>query len=418
MIKLDRGAAKLINILESAGYEAYAVGGCVRDSLLGDRPEDWDIATDAEPETVKSIFHRTYDTGIEHGTVTVLLMGGRYEVTTYRVDGDYRDGRHPDRVYFTRRLEDDLARRDFTINAMAYNDETGLVDLYGGQRDLEAGVIRCVGDPQERFGEDALRILRAVRFSAKLGFAIEDETLAALRSLAPTLAKISEERIAAEFIKLVTSKHPDYIRVAYECGVTAVIFPEWDALMREERDIAERRVTRVRPDRSLRLAALLCDIVPVMERVGKNTSPEEVARGFMRRLKLDNDTINRTCALIRFCRFRLLYNPDSRAARELMRVAGAELVPDLLELRGAMEPAKSEAVRLMRAQCDGVIDRGEAVYVGQLAINGTDLINLGIKPGPAIGLMLESLLDEAIENPAVNTREKLLQLASALRTAV
>ena len=195
----------IIDVLRSAGNDAYAVGGCVRDSLLGRTPEDWDITTSASPDEVKVLFKRTVDTGIEHGTVTVMIDKTGYEVTTYRVDGKYKDGRHPESVTFTRSLEEDLKRRDFTINAMAFNENDGIVDLFDGRKDLEAGLVRCVGDPRQRFGEDALRILRAVRFSAQLGFEIEEETAKAMGELAGTLEKISAERIHTELIKLLVS---------------------------------------------------------------------------------------------------------------------------------------------------------------------------------------------------------------------
>ncbi len=208
-ITLPRKVLMIINNLQLHGYEAFAVGGCVRDSILARRPEDWDITTSARPEEIKKLFRRTVDTGIEHGTVTVLIGKDSFEVTTYRVDGAYEDSRHPIEVRFTSRLEDDLQRRDFTINAMAYNDEVRLVDVFGGMRDLNHHLIRCVGDPKERFSEDALRILRAVRFSAQLNFPIEPYTAEALKELAPTLAKISAERIQAELVKLLVSPHPE-----------------------------------------------------------------------------------------------------------------------------------------------------------------------------------------------------------------
>ena len=203
-MNLPADVSKIINILESNGHEAYAVGGCVRDCILGKVPHDWDITTSALPETVKSYFDRTFDTGIEHGTVTVLLRGVGYEVTTYRVDGKYEDGRHPKEVTFTASLEEDLKRRDFTINAMAYNDSRGLVDLFGGKDDLDAGIIRAVGNPTERFTEDALRMLRALRFSAQLGFEIESETYNAICELAPTLDRISAERIQKGLERSIT----------------------------------------------------------------------------------------------------------------------------------------------------------------------------------------------------------------------
>ena len=221
----------ILEQLKEHGFEAYAVGGCVRDACLGRIPNDWDITTSASPQEVKRIFPQTFDTGIEHGTITVLIEREGFEVTTYRVDGAYNDCRHPDQVQFTSDLIEDLKRRDFTINAMAYNQETGLVDEFDGINDLKDGVLRCVGNAQERFGEDALRMMRAVRFCAQLGFRMEEKTAAAIKKLASTLKKISAERVQAELIKLLISPHPDWIRLAWETGITGVVLPEFDRMM-------------------------------------------------------------------------------------------------------------------------------------------------------------------------------------------
>ena len=230
-IELPKKVNTIIETIRAAGHEAYAVGGCVRDSILGRIPDDWDITTSARPEEIKTLFRHTIDTGIEHGTVTVTLEKEGFEVTTYRIDGEYEDCRHPKEVMFTDKLTEDLKRRDFTINAMAYNDSRGLVDIFGGKKDLQQGIIRCVGDARERFTEDALRILRAIRFSAQLGYKIEEKTREAIEELASSLKYISAERIQAEFIKLLLSPHPDYLRIAYDTGVTKVFFPEWDKAM-------------------------------------------------------------------------------------------------------------------------------------------------------------------------------------------
>ena len=224
-------AEKILRVLENQGFEAFIVGGCVRDSILGRRPDDWDITTSARPEQVKALFRRTVDTGLKHGTVTVLMDKESYEVTTYRIDGEYDDGRHPKEVAFTASLEEDLKRRDFTINAMAYHPDRGLVDLFRGMDDIRAEIIRCVGNPLERFGEDALRILRAVRFSAQLGFSIEEETKKGIEELAPNLKLVSAERIQTELVKLLVSPHPDYFLTAYETGITRQFLPEFDACM-------------------------------------------------------------------------------------------------------------------------------------------------------------------------------------------
>ena len=226
MIQLPEKVKRIIQTITDAGYEAYAVGGCIRDSILGREPDDWDITTSAMPYQVKELFPRTIDTGILHGTVTVMLDKEGFEVTTYRIDGEYEDSRHPREVTFTPSLIEDLKRRDFTINAMAYNDEAGLVDIFDGMRDIEKGLIRCVGNPMERFTEDDLRMMRAVRFSAQLGYEIEEQTCKAIRQLAPNLCHISAERIQAELVKLVISPHPENLRIAWETGITAVILPE------------------------------------------------------------------------------------------------------------------------------------------------------------------------------------------------
>ena len=281
ILEIPKNAETILHILEKAGYEAYVVGGCVRDSILGRSPDDWDITTSAKPEQVKALFHRTVDTGLQHGTVTVLMEKEGYEVTTYRVDGEYEDGRHPKEVTFTASLKEDLKRRDFTINAMAYNPSSGLVDLFGGLEDIERKIIRCVGDPLERFTEDALRIMRAVRFSAQLGFAIEEETRKALKVLAPNLKHVSAERIQVELVKLLMSPHPDYLRVAYEAGITAEFLPEFDACMTTSQNTPHHCYTvgehilhslcHVRADKVLRITMLLHDIgKPVVRKTDEN----------------------------------------------------------------------------------------------------------------------------------------------------
>ena len=305
-------ARHIVNTIQAAGYEAYVVGGCVRDSLLGREPQDWDITTSARPEQVKALFPRTVDTGLQHGTVTVLQDREGFEVTTYRIDGEYEDSRHPREVAFTRNLEEDLKRRDFTINAMAYNDDKGLVDIFGGTEDIRAGIIRCVGKPAERFGEDALRILRAIRFSAQLGYKIDDETKEGIRELAPTLKNISAERIQTELVKMMVSPHPDYLREAYLLGVTKVFLPEFDLAMETEQrhphhmySVGEHilhSLSAVEADKVLRLTMLFHDIgKPATLTVDENgithfhghaAVSAEMAKKILRRLKFDNDTIS------------------------------------------------------------------------------------------------------------------------------
>ena len=246
-MQMPRDVIYIINELYDNGYEAFAVGGCVRDCLLGKTPHDWDITTDASPQQVKSIFKKTVDTGIEHGTVSVILNSVGYEVTTYRIDGEYLDNRHPKEVIFTSNLKEDLMRRDFTINAMAYNDIVGLVDIYGGREDLQKGIIRCVGNAHDRFSEDALRILRAIRFSAQLGFEIDEETKNAMSELASNLKNVSAERIKTELDKMLLSDNCDRFILMSKLGICKVILPEFDAMLETtQENINQRRKNNFR----------------------------------------------------------------------------------------------------------------------------------------------------------------------------
>ncbi len=249
-IQVPEAARKIIEQLNTSGFEAYVVGGCVRDSLLGRSPEDWDITTSAKPEQVKEIFNRTVDTGIQHGTVTVLIDHEGYEVTTYRIDGEYEDGRHPKSVEFTGNLLEDLKRRDFTINAMAYSDREGLVDAFDGVKDLEGRVIRCVGNPLDRFNEDALRILRAIRFSAQLGFDMEAKTRAAISVIAPNMAKVSKERIQVELTKLLLSDHPGRLMDVYENGIGPYISEHFEDAGKKL--FEAERLTELPPEKHMR----------------------------------------------------------------------------------------------------------------------------------------------------------------------
>lgn len=432
-IELPRKVVLIIKNLQRHGYDAYAVGGCVRDSILNRKPEDWDITTSAKPEQVKRIFRRTVDTGIEHGTVTVLIGKDGFEVTTYRVDGLYEDGRHPKEVTFTSRLEEDLKRRDFTINAMAYNDDERLVDAFGGMRDLNHHLIRCVGDPKERFSEDALRILRAVRFSAQLAFPIEPETAEAIKSLAPNLEKISAERIQAELVKLLVSDHPERIQDACELGITKVVLPEWDDMVgvkqntpHHKYDVAAHTVhalQNVKNDKVLRLTMLFHDMgKPVMKTTDENgrdhfkghaIASEQIAKTVMKRLKFDNDTIRKVTKLVAYHDYRM--EPTGANVRRAMHEIGVELFPYYLAVRLADTKAQSSYER--RGKLENIIQirelyrnalrNKECVTLKDLAVTGTDLINLGIAPGKKLGTLLNELLDMVIEDPAWNQKGKL-----------
>lgn len=433
-MQLPESVEKIIHTLENAGYEAYAVGGCVRDVMLGLTPADWDITTSAEPEQVKSLFQRTIDTGIQHGTVTVRMDGKSFEVTTYRIDGKYEDGRHPEEVTFTKSLEEDLKRRDFTINAMAYNDSTGLVDLYGGQEDLEKKVIRCVGNPEERFTEDALRMMRAVRFAAKLNFSIEEETRRAITMLKDNLSKVSAERIQVELTKLITSDHPEKMYDLFDTGLTSVFFPEWDEAMICDQNTKHHMYTvgwhtihvmeNVRPDKTMRLAAMLHDIgKPVVKRSDKKDHShfqghpqmsDVMADRILRRLKYDNDTIHKVRMLVRYHDERPVLNDIT--VRRCMNEMDLDFA-DLFELKRADTLAQST---YMREEKLAYIDTFEKLYNANLnqctdkkllAVNGGDLIQAGIEKGPQMGRVIDRLLEDVIENPEENTRENLLDKA-------
>lgn len=434
-IQLPEKVNTIIQTLQEHGYEAYAVGGCVRDSLLGREPGDWDITTSASPEETKKLFARTVDTGIEHGTVTVLLGKEGFEVTTYRIDGKYEDSRHPTEVIFTRNLREDLLRRDFTINAMAYNDTEGIVDIFGGMDDLKRKIIRCVGNARERFGEDALRIMRGVRFAAQLGFSLEKETKEAMTELAPTLEKISAERIQTELVKLLVSDSPELIREAYHLGITAVILPEFDAMMRtgqetkyHKYDVGEhtvQAVCNVPPDKVLRLTMLLHDVAkPEMKTVdadgtahfkGHDIRGEQKAKEILRRLKFDNDTIHKVTKLVRWHDYRM--PAEKKNVRKAMSKISAELFPMYLLVKRAdilahsMYRREEELENLSGLQkCyEEIVADHECVSLKQLAVTGTDLIGIGMKPGKQIGEVLNELLRIVLEYPEFNNKEHLLR---------
>ena len=434
-IELPKKVTMILNNLKLHGYEAYAVGGCVRDSILARKPEDWDITTSARPEEIKRLFKRTVDTGIEHGTVTVLIGKDQFEVTTYRIDGEYEDSRHPREVRFTRCLEEDLKRRDFTINAMAYNDEERLVDVFGGMQDLNHHLIRCVGNPRERFSEDALRILRAVRFSAQLGFPIEEQTAEAIREQADTLKNISAERIQVELVKLLISDHPEKIREAWELGITKVILPEWDAMVGVEQntphhryDVAEHTIHalgNVKKDKILRLTMLFHDMgKPSMKTTdakgvdhfkGHALVSEEIARKVLRRLKFDNETVRKVTRLVCYHDYRVEATPKN--IRRAMNRIGVELFPYYLAVRMADTKAQSpykrrekiENIVAMREGYQEALLNGDCVTLRDLAVSGRDLMELGMQPGRELGAMLSELLEWVIDEPERNQKEILCE---------
>lgn len=438
-VEMPKAAGYIIETLMKHGYEAYIVGGCVRDSILGKQPQDWDITTSATPEQTKSLFRRTVDTGIEHGTVTVMMDKVGYEVTTYRVDGKYEDHRRPKEVTFTASLLEDLKRRDFTINAMAYNDSEGLVDAFDGIGDLQKGVIRCVGTAQERFNEDALRILRAVRFAAQLDFEIEKETQRAIQEKAEFLQEISAERIQVELTKLITSAHPEKIIDAYRMGITKIVLPEFDIMMETPQNnihhcysVGEHTIEVMRHIEAspvLRWAALLHDVAKPMCRTTDEEGsdhfynhPKEgrtIAHQVLRRLKLDNDTIHRVERLVEWHDYGLDGNITKKTLRKALYQMGPDLFDDFQKLRWADIMGQSDYrrenkvesyQRLLQMQKE-IIDAEDCLSIKELKIDGKALMQLGVKPGPVMGEILNALLQKVIEEPDLNTEEQLTELA-------
>lgn len=434
-IELPDKVNTIIHTLQSHGYEAYAVGGCVRDSILGRVPEDWDITTSAMPEEMKALFPHTVDTGIAHGTVTIFVGREGFEVTTYRVDGKYEDSRHPKEVTFVRNLKDDLLRRDFTINAMAYNEEDGLVDIFGGTQDIRHGIIRCVGDAKARFSEDALRILRGIRFAAQLGFELDGETKEGMCLLAPTLQKISAERIQTELVKILLSPKPDILREAWRLGITREFLPELDLAMETKQETPHHMYTvgehilhtlqNIRSDRVLRLTMLFHDMGKPAKKTmdekgiahfkGHAETSRETAETVLRRLKFDNITIQKVEKLVYYHDYRMPVT--EKGVRRALSKIGEELFPLYLEVRRADVLAQSTYQREEKlADIDGVevlyrriVEAGQCVTLKELAVTGGDLIAAGMEPGKEIGQKLNSLLELVLEKPELNTREELLK---------
>ena len=439
-ISLPKDVEYIINTLQRAGYEAYAVGGCVRDTILNREPDDWDITTSAKPMEIKKLFPVTIDTGIQHGTVTVLRNHVGYEVTTYRIDGEYADNRHPKEVIFTASLKEDLLRRDFTINAMAYNHEDGIIDEYGGLNDISDGIIRCVGNPYDRFSEDALRIMRAVRFSAQLGYRIEEETSKAIVKLAPNLSTISAERINTELTKLLLSPNPDYLRDACRLGITRVVLPEFDKCMECEQvnphhcySVGEHTLHSLRfvpNDKVLRYTMLFHDFgKPDTRSVGEDGRmhfyghplvSERMASDIMHRLKFDNDTLHAVKLLCRNHDLEII--EDKKHVRRAMNKLGSDNFSKLLMVKRADCMAQSDYKReeklasldKLESIYNEIVSAKECVCMKDLAVCGRDLIDLGVKPGPAMGAILGELLSEVIDEPSLNDREVLLDMVKKL----
>lgn len=399
-IRMDEGAAELLDTLHRAGYAAYVVGGCVRDSLLGLTPHDWDLCTSALPQQVMELFgaQRCIPTGLQHGTVTVKQSGALYEITTFRTEGTYTDGRHPDEVHFVPDVRKDLARRDLTINAMAYNEKEGLVDPFGGQADLQSGIVRAVGVPRQRFTEDALRILRLYRFAARFGFAIDPPTAQAAQELCAHLDCVSVERIEEELAKLLSAPAP----AAYlDKKILLVILPE----LSSEALAAAKPVVDACPagaeNLPIRLAALLYSL------------GEDGIRRTLKRLRCSNALIEEAAVLVREAVPGVPVSLNIYA-RRLLGKYNLCTVQRLAALGTALQPERAADFAALSELAEQLDADGVCCRVSQLAVNGRDLMAAGVPAGPGIRKVLETLLDGVIREEYPNERQALLAAVQQL----
>ena len=401
IIDLPKNVENIIERLKEHGFEGFAVGGCVRDSLLKKTPTDWDITTDALPEDMKKIFKKTFDTGIAHGTVTVLMDGVGYELTTYRIDGNYSDGRHPDSVSFSKNLSEDLCRRDFTINAMAYSHNKGIVDLFDGRKDLQNGIIRAVGDAKKRFDEDALRMLRAVRFAAQLGFKIDDDTFAAIKEKAKLLSNVSKERIFVELNKSLCGDFAQNIKMVYTSGLYRYIGKEFAKLDESIYDFYPRKF----PNKKHMYWAVFLE----------NIENTEAVKKILFELKSDNATKNNTYLLVKELK-NPLPSSDEDIRWSLHRI-GADLFCDYIEILRSDKKNKDilDKIDDIDNRYSLIMKEKHAYEISMLDITGKDLMDLGISKGPKIGEVLEFLLKKVIENPMNNEKSSLLRLAKEFK---
>lgn len=401
IIDLPKNVENIIGSLEEHGFEGFAVGGCVRDSLLKKTPKDWDITTDALPVDMKKIFKKTFDTGIAHGTVTVLMDGVGYELTTYRIDGNYSDGRHPDSVSFSKSLSEDLCRRDFTINAMAYSHKKGIVDLFDGRKDLQNGIIRAVGDAKKRFDEDALRMLRAVRFAAQLGFKIDDDTFAAIKEKAKLLSNVSKERIFVELNKSLCGDFAQNIKMVYTSGLYRYIGKEFAKLDENIYDFYPRKFPN---KKHMYWAAFL-----------ENIENAEAVKKILFELKSDNATRNNTYLLVKELK-NPLPSSDEDIRWSLHRI-GADLFCDYIEILKSDKKNVDilDKIDTIENRYSLILKENHAYEISMLDITGKDLMDIGISKGPKIGEVLEFLLKKVIENPLNNEKSSLLRLAKEFK---
>ncbi|MHB1394230.1 MAG: CCA tRNA nucleotidyltransferase [Clostridia bacterium] len=426
----------ILDILQQHEHQAFVVGGCVRDSILGRAPGDWDIATDAVPEEIKQLFSKTVDTGIKHGTVTIIINGSSYEVTTYRVDGEYLDFRKPESVSFTSSIEEDLSRRDFTINSIAYNPLMGIVDPFRGVADIDSGIIRTVGDPDKRFSEDALRMLRAVRFSAQLGFSIEESTLKSIERNCQLIENISGERIRDELTKTLLSDNPLCFSLLMYTKLIKYTLPEFEPCFLTVQnnpyhayDVAMHTlhsVANIEKNRVLRWVMLFHDI----GKPGMKTTDEKgidhfynhqqlsvkLTKAAMLRLRFDKKSMDRILLLVRCHDMHL--KAEYKSVRQAMFKVGEDEFEDLLKVIEADKKAqnpklleeRTEKFKKLWVIYRDIREKGQCTSLKSLAVNGDDLITLGIKPGKKIRELLDNLLQKVIEEPQLNSKETLLSL--------
>lgn len=430
-----------IDMLESAGFEAYAAGGCLRDIIMGKIPADYDLTTSAKPHQIKEVFkdYKTVDTGIAHGTVTVIISSLPIEITTYRIDGKYGDSRHPNGVTFTSSLEEDLKRRDFTVNAMAYNKKRGLVDVFGGVSDIRDKMIRCVGNPERRFEEDSLRIMRALRFSSVLGFDIESATAKALRAGRQRLTSVSAERLRDEFVKLLCGQNVKRILTEY-ADVLGVFLPEIADMQgfRQHNihhiyDVLEHTaevVAGVPPCSELRLAAMFHDIGKPQcffmgddgqgHFNGHEKAGEQITAGIMERLRFSKAEKEAVCFLVK--NHGRLIEPTERSIKRALAQLTPEGLDKLMILKRADNAAQSPDYRSRQQDYDRIetlareiLEQEQCFSLKDLAVKGDDLIKAGFEPSPELGLALRTLLTAVIDGEVQNDREALLEMAAKLR---
>lgn len=425
----------IIKILNDNKHEAYVVGGSVRDAILGKMPKDWDITTSALPQEVKMLFDKTVDTGLKHGTVSVLINNQRIEVTTFRLDGKYSDNRRPENVIFTASLKEDLSRRDFTINAIAYHFQTGYIDPFGGIDDAYKKIIRTVGSPDERFNEDALRLLRAVRFAAQLDFGIDESTLKSIKENSHLIQNISSERVRDELTKILMSDNPIKLYLLSETSILKYILPELDICFKTEQNTKYHiynvglhtlyAVSAIEKNIALRWTMLLHDIgKPSMKTTDEKGADhfynhpivsKKFSAAILNRLKFDNDTRNRILRLIEHHDRNIV--PDFKSVRRAVYLVGEDIFLELMKVKEADKYAQNpefakeglEIIEKIKNIYQEIKEANQCVSLKSLSVNGNDLSKLGFK-GKDIGRILNNLLEAVIENPELNEKDKLIHM--------